>query len=195
MPARPILSILKSSSSVQKFSQQLARPRWELVKPYIKSKSVLDVGLGMGTFAKCMIDDGHTVMGIDVDNTSLYTNITPVIYNGKTIPFKSDTFEVATIICVLHHCPNQEQVIKEVMRVSKKAIIIEDTFRNKIEHALVAIRDSIENWEFYKHQYRSYDGWKKLCQKNGWKIKHIKSWSSWDFGIFYGHQTCFIVEK
>ena len=149
----------------------------------------------MGTFVKCMIDDGFKVTGIDVDNTSLYNDITPIIYDGKKIPLKDNTFDEATIICVLHHCPNQTQVLKEVMRVSKKAIIIEDTYRNKFEHLLIAVRDSIENWEFYKHEYKSNDDWKSLCNNNGWRVKHIKSWSSWDFGILYGYQTCFIVER
>ena len=124
MPARPILSILKKYPFVVEVSKRLALPRWKLIKPLLKSKKILDVGLGMGTFVKCMIDDGFKVTGIDVDNTSLYNDITPIIYDGKKIPLKDNTFDEATIICVLHHCPNQTQVLKEVMRVSKKAIII-----------------------------------------------------------------------
>ncbi len=195
MPARPFLLALKSHPLLIEVSKKLALPRWELIKPLVKSQKILDVGLGMGTFAKCMIDDGINVVGIDVDDTSLYKDIVPVIYEGKRIPFKDNSFKESTIICVLHHCPNQIQVLQEVMRVSSRAIIIEDTYRNEFEHVLIAIRDSIENWEFYKHKYRSYTEWKSLCTKHGWKVRHIKSWSSWDFGLLYGHQTCFTVER
>jgi len=195
MPACPILRLLKSYPFVLDISKRLAFPRWQLVKSHVKSRKILDVGLGMGTFAKCMLDDGFNVTGIDIDNTSLYNEIKPIIYDGKKIPLKDNSFDNATIICVLHHCSNQIQVLKEVMRVSKKAIIIEDTYRDNLEHILIAIRDSIENWEFYKHEYRTYKDWKSTCESYGWKVRHIKSWSNWDFGIFYGHQTCFTVEK
>jgi len=149
----------------------------------------------MGSLAKCMLDDGYHVVGLDVDNTSLWKEIQPVIYDGKIIPFKNNVFDNTTVICVLHHCQKQEQLLNEIMRVSKRAIVIEDTYRNQLEHIAIAIRDSIENWEFYKHTYRSYPEWKKLCENNGWKVKHVKSWSSWDFGVLYGHQTCFVIEQ
>lgn len=195
MPARPILRLLKSSNFLLEASKKFSIPRWKIIRKHLIGKSVLDFGLGMGSLAKCMVDDGYKVSGLDVDNTSLWQEIQPVLYDGKIIPFKDNIFDNATVICVLHHCQNQEAVLNEIMRVSKRAIVIEDTYRNPAEHIAIAIRDSIENWEFYKHTYRSYDDWKTLCESHGWKVKHVRSWSSWDFGIFYGHQTCFIIEK
>jgi len=195
MPARPILNLLKSTNFALNASKKFAFPRWKIIKNHIVGNKILDFGLGMGSLAKCMLDDGYKVTGLDVDNTSLWQDIQPVIYDGKKIPYSNDTFDNTTVICVLHHCQNQEKLLNEIMRVSKRAIVIEDTFRNQIEHISIAIRDSIENWEFYHHKYRSYPEWKSLCNNNGWKVKHIKSWSSWDFGILYGHQTCFVIEK
>ncbi|PIW07460.1 hypothetical protein COW38_02755 [Candidatus Collierbacteria bacterium CG17_big_fil_post_rev_8_21_14_2_50_45_7] len=195
MPARPILNLFKSSKYILKASLKFSTPRWKIVKSNLVGRNVLDFGLGMGSFAKCMLDDGYHVVGLDVDNTSLWKEIQPVIYDGKIIPFKNNVFDNTTVICVLHHCQKQEQLLNEIMRVSKRAIVIEDTYRNQLEHIAIAIRDSIENWEFYKHTYRSYPEWKKLCENNGWKVKHVKSWSSWDFGVLYGHQTCFVIEQ
>jgi len=195
MPARPILSLLQSTNFVLNTSKKFAIPRWKIIRQHIIGKKILDFGLGMGSLAKCMLDDGYNVIGLDVDNTSLWKDIQPVIYDGKKIPFRDDSFDNTTVICVLHHCQNQEKILKEIMRVSKRAVVIEDTYRNQLEHIAISIRDSIENWEFYKHTYRSYPNWEKLCETNGWKVKHVKSWSSWDFGILYGHQTCFVIEK
>lgn len=195
MPARPVLNLFKSSKFVLRASKQFAYPRWKIIKKNIVGTKILDFGLGMGSLAKCMIDDGYKVTGLDVDNTSLWKEIQPVLYDGKTIPFKANSFDNSTVICVLHHCQNQNEVLKEIMRVSKRAIVIEDTYRNSLEHLAIALRDSIENWEFYKHTYRPYNEWKALCEDNGWKVKHVRSWSSWDFGILYGYQTCFIIEK
>lgn len=195
MPARPILNLLKSSNLAQKFSKNFAAKRWAIIQGQIKGPKILDFGLGMGSLAKHMIENGFLVTGLDVDNTSLWNDIQPVIYNGTTIPFANQQFDCATVICVLHHCQNQQDKLKEIMRVSKRAVVIEDTYRNSFEHFAIAVRDSLENWEFYPHTYRSYAEWRDLCLANGWKVRHVKSWSSWDFGILYGHQTCFVIEK
>ncbi len=194
MPARPFLNLIKTFNFTINASLKFATPRWKIIKRNLIDKNVLDFGLGMGSLAKCMKNDGYSVTGLDIDNTSLWKDVQPVIYDGINIPFKDNQFDNSTVVCVLHHCQNQNKVLKEIMRVSKRVIVIEDTFRNPIEHLAIAVRDSIENWEFYKHIYRSYPEWKKLCETNGWRVRHIKSWSSWDFGILYGHQTCFVIE-
>lgn len=203
MPARPLISITRKNTLASKLALQLlkwssqyfANPRLLLIKDYILGTRVLEVGLGMGTLAYNMSRAGYKVAGIDVDNTSLYKEFQPIIYNGFEFPLKNNSFDTVTIVCVLHHCKDQLAVLRESMRVGKRVIVIEDTYRNRIEHFFVAFRDSFENWEWYKHQYRSYDSWKKICNNEGWKVKHIKSWSSVDFGILYGHQTLFIIDK
>ncbi len=203
MPARPIIALTKSNSKlskifldfVKKSSQYFARPRFLMIKNHLKGKRILDIGLGMGSLAMNMKNDGYKVVGVDVDNTSLYQEIAPVIYDGKVMPFKNSDFDTATIICVLHHCSDQVQVLREAMRVAKRTVVIEDTHRNKFERNLVSFRDSFENWEWYYHNYRSYLEWKNLCDKEGWKVRHIKSWSSFDFGFLYGRQTLFVIDK
>jgi len=93
MPARPILNLFKSSKYILKASLKFSTPRWKIVKSNLVGRNVLDFGLGMGSFAKCMLDDGYHVVGLDVDNTSLWKEIQPVIYDGKIIPFKNNVFD------------------------------------------------------------------------------------------------------
>lgn len=199
MPAKPLINWGKENLHrlmlLQSFSQYFAKRRTALIAPHIKGKKVLDIGLGMGTLSVNLRNLGYLVVGVDVDDTSLYPDLKPIIYDGYDMPFGNNQFDTSICICVLHHCKDQEMVLREAMRVSKRLIVIEDTFRNKIEHLLVAVRDSIENWEFYYHQYRSYEEWKTLCTSNGWKVKYIKSWSSLDFGFLYGRQSMFTIEK
>lgn len=203
MPARPLIFIARKNNVISlvmsRFlkwsSKYFASPRLLLIKEYILGNRVLEVGLGMGTLAHGMQLAGYDVKGLDVDNTSLYKELQPIIYNGFKFPLKSNSIDTVTIVCVLHHCKDQLAVLRESMRVGKRIIVIEDTYRNRIEHLLIAFRDSFENWEWYKHQYRSYDDWKNICNNEGWKVQHIKSWSSFDFGILYGYQTLFIVDK
>lgn len=203
MPARPIIKASRRKGILAKLllyaarlgSQIFATPRYELIRDEIKGVKILDVGLGMGTLARLMMRGGYMVTGIDVDNTSLYPEIRPVLYDGKKMPFRRKEFDTATIICVLHHCSDQVQVLSEAVRVAKKVIVIEDTYRNRLERIFISLRDQIENWEFYPHEYRSWNEWRALCIDMGWKVKQIRSWSSWDFGILYGRQTLFTVEE
>ncbi len=44
-----------------------------------------------------LISDGYDVVSLDVENMSL-TDVEPVIYDGKKIPFKDDSFDVALVL-------------------------------------------------------------------------------------------------
>lgn len=199
MPARPLINFAKRSNlikmTIATLSQYFANPRWEMIKQHCRGRKVLDIGLGMGTLAKNMMRDGYFVTGLDVDNTSLYEDIQPTIYDGLKMPFRNHSFDTATLVCVLHHCVNQSMVLREAMRVADRVVVVEDTYRNGFERKLVGFRDCIENWEFYEHGYRTYEEWEKLCKQNGWKTKLVRSWSSWDFGFLYGRQILFVIDK
>lgn len=195
MPAKPLVKILKSSSFLEKVSRHFAKPRWELIRSHLVGRKVLEFGLGMGTLAKFAQEAGFHVTGVDVDNSSLHASVQPVIYDGKHLPFADNSFDSATVVCVLHHIKNNLHSLREIMRVSKRAIVIEDTFRNEVEYHLVSFRDSLENLEFQEHYYRKYQDWHETCVKEGWQVSHIKSWSSLDYGLLYGRQSCFIIDQ
>lgn len=197
MPARPILKSLKRfglGRFIESHARNLAKPRAELILKEVVGRRVLEVGMGMGVLAQILEESGKEVVGLDVDDTRLDPRSKPVLYEGKLMPFEDKQFDCAMIVCVLHHCDDQETVLGEAMRVAKRVIVIEDTYRNWLERKLIAWRDSVENWEFYPHLYHSWGEWRELCRGHGWRVRHVKSWSNWDFGVLYGHQTCFVLD-
>jgi 2-polyprenyl-3-methyl-5-hydroxy-6-metoxy-1,4-benzoquinol methylase len=93
------------------------------IKRYIpKFTNVLDFGAGrceLGAYLK----NRNYVTSVDI-----YKGCEDaVVYDGHTLPFADDAFDVVVCMFVLHHIPHHRQIIQELKRVcAKRIIIIED---------------------------------------------------------------------
>ncbi|MDH5533716.1 MAG: class I SAM-dependent methyltransferase [Candidatus Pacebacteria bacterium] len=176
-----------------------AKESYDHIKPFIKkSDRILDVGLGAGTLASYLKNKRYNVSSVDVVNLSLYKDVQPTIYNGKKLPYKDNEFDVALIISVLHHCGRKKEnftVLKEAMRVSKKVVLIEDSYRNEFERKIVSAVDQVANWEFWRHKYLTNREWFAFINKNNWRAKFAKQYTQTAFGIMYTHYCLFVLEK
>ncbi len=110
---------------------------------YIKVNSrVLDFGCGGGWVGSRLEEKKKIrLMGVDVlDN--IKTNIKFRQYDGNKIPFNNKSFEVVYAVYVFHHIKEQEQLLRESIRVAKKRLIIfEDVYSNWLELQLVKMFD------------------------------------------------------
>src|SRR5687767_8778548 len=87
---------------------------------------VLDVGAGNCILCQELGRRGYDVVPVDLQNLSFVDEIVPVAYDGTTLPFGDDSFDVALVITVLHHAPDPNAVLAEVRRVAKRIIVIEE---------------------------------------------------------------------
>jgi len=141
------------------------------MEPYLKdSKTILDIGVGMGMMYKIFSSRGYQVQGVDVTDLSIYPDVRPTIYNGYRLDFPNKNFDAAVLDRVLHHCgKNQEAVLCEALRVAKRVFIIEDVYRNLLEKLIVGFNDSTANWEWRGHRYRDVEtgdrraGWNRCA--------------------------------
>jgi SAM-dependent methyltransferase len=104
---------------------QLQRIReYELISvlPHLpKGCSILEIGAGTGRLAKLLSEKGYSVQAIDV-KTSQHSRhrIWPVtIYDGRTIPFQNNTFDIVFSSNVLEHIPHVNAFQSEIKRVLK----------------------------------------------------------------------------
>jgi ubiquinone/menaquinone biosynthesis C-methylase UbiE len=143
-------------------------------KKYLKrGDKILDFGSGSCNVVEILRDDGFDVTPVDIVNMSFVKGIKPVIYDGKKLPFKNNQFDVGLILVVLHHIADPEAAIREVSRVCKKVIIIEEVYENLIRNYATFIWDSVVNIEFigHPHSNKTDEAWKETFKIIGLKLK------------------------
>ena len=93
---------------------------------------VLKVGYGLG-FASYFIklfNKDISSLDIVVNPDSLNGNEVKT-YDGKTIPFLENVFDIVICTYTLHHAESPEALFEELCRVSKsKVIVVEETYKN-----------------------------------------------------------------
>lgn len=92
---------------------------------------VLDIGCGSGTLAKRIMElrPDVSIEGIDV-LVRPATEIPVTRYDGDTIPWPDDHFDIALFVDVLHHTEAPGRCLAEAKRVSRNGIVIKDHFRD-----------------------------------------------------------------
>ena len=105
-----------------------------MLKP-LSIKSVLDVGCGTGRGVEQLRRDDPSlkVFGIDPVEALLKRAVakgTPAaaLIKGDAcfLPFPDRSFDATVTLGVLHHVPRPEPVVRELMRVARKAVFISD---------------------------------------------------------------------
>lgn len=103
---------------------------------YLGVKSVLDVGAGTGRILKHAMNNYPDlfIMGIEPVKELREIAYREGVSRGKLIeadamalPFTDDSFDVVCIYAVLHHIRCPDVVVKEMLRVARKAIFISDS--------------------------------------------------------------------
>ncbi len=79
---------------------------------------VLDVGTGTGRIARCLVESGADVVGLDISSAMLRTvEIPNVVGSAFDLPFSDDTFENACAIWLLLHFEQWDDILAEMIRV------------------------------------------------------------------------------
>jgi len=158
--------------------RQRAQTKLKLFGDFILPHSkIIDIGCGSGQFSSILRLLNHQVTAVDVVNKTNADDIKPIIYDGKTLPFKDLSFDISMLITVLHHCPQPEVVFKEAVRVSNdKIFILEDVYNNWLMKRLTWFMDSVMNWEFrgHPHSNKSEEAWEALFKSHQLKLIHKK---------------------
>lgn len=99
--------------------------------------SVLDVGCGTGRAMKYLSERGIDAWGLEPVPELIGEAISKhgldvhsfVCGTGENLPFAAQSFDAVCEFGMLHHVPDSEKVVKEMMRVARKAIFISDSNR------------------------------------------------------------------
>ncbi|MHA1599581.1 MAG: class I SAM-dependent methyltransferase [Alphaproteobacteria bacterium] len=95
--------------------------------------SVLDVGCGDGSIDRLVGEfrPDVAITGIDVMiRPTTQTHVRP--FDGKTIPYDDNSFDVVMFVDVLHHTDDPEILLREARRVARQSVVLKDHTRDGI---------------------------------------------------------------
>lgn len=97
--------------------------------------SVLDIGCGDGNISKLVFDKANLskIHGLELSvRDKSYIDID--VFDGKNIPFSSNSFDYVMFVDVLHHTNDQLILLNEAKRLCRQGLIIKDrshSFKNR----------------------------------------------------------------
>jgi len=173
------MSLLKKNNVIKdfifnNFSKKWALGKYNRIKKFLdKDDLLLDLGAGKCALSWKLKQEGYNTTPVDVQNLSFTSQIDPIIYDGKNLPFADNSFDKVLLLTVLHHIPEPEIVIREALRVADELIIIEDVYTNQLHKYLTFFTDSLFNFEFigHPHSNKTENEWEKLFKDLKLKIK------------------------
>ena len=193
-----ILRFINQSSFLKKLYFSHLGLKWvaRKIKPFDsffqKEKSILDIGSGNCLVAYTLRQKGFQVTPLDIDQLSYSDKITPVVYDGKTIPFDDQAFDQALILTVLHHTEKPEDVLIEAKRVAKQLLIIEDIYKNPFQKKITLLMDQFVNLGYSPCPKTNKDdqGWKDTFEQLDLKLIH----ASYKRVLIFFRQAYYVVE-
>jgi SAM-dependent methyltransferase len=91
------------------------------------NSKVLDVGCGDGRLSRLIADKRPdiSICGIDVQQRE-DSAMRVETFDGKSIPYGEDSFDVVMFVDVLHHAEEPMTLLREAARVARQAILVKD---------------------------------------------------------------------
>jgi SAM-dependent methyltransferase len=141
------------------------------------ARSMLDIGASDGRVAARVAG----MLGIvDVHGADVQLQPDPAIpvveYDGRSLPFDDDRFDLVTIVDVLHHADDPTAVVRDALRVLTPggAIVVKDHLRlgawsNMVLYAM----DTASNFGVHTRaggRYLSVDEWVRVANDAGGRI-------------------------
>ena len=157
-------------------------------------QNILDVGAGNCDFGLFLKHQGHQVKAIDVVNKCKHQDFDFRIFDGKNIPFHENEFDTSISFFVLHHTNNQEQLLKEMMRVTSKHIIIgEDIICNQLDRLLGKIHLNTAPWAKGDNSFRTNDGWLALFSKLHLSVVATEVIKRWEYPVYPVQRIIYVL--
>jgi len=170
--------------------------RLNRITPHLEPEDkILDLGCGECCITRALELKGYQTTGIDIVDAGSCSQ--PAVYDGEKIPFDDKSFDVSVCAFVLHHASNYRTLVQELVRVTKRLIIIfEDTPENKMDRYFNKLHSG-SDWGSCKECFLTRDEWLTIFDEHG-----VVEWESiplmeFPFAgrpwIYPVHKTCFRI--
>lgn len=136
----------------------------------------LDFGSGDGWFAQHVVERGwvREVVPVDVQRRE-GAHVEPLLYDGRTLPFEDRAFPLVYSIDVLHHAPDPESALVEVLRCTGEYLLLKDhTYRSKAGYLTLCALDELGNRRFgipSRYRYQREWSWLPVMASAGFVLQ------------------------
>ncbi len=126
------------------------------VSPFFYGESLLDCGCGNGEDVRIYLNYFKRIHGMDIEehpDWKLYSNesVSFSIGDAQKLDFESNSFDTVMEKDMLHHVPSPADALKEMIRISKKRIIIIEA--NRYNPLLYINMTLIRNHQHFTQKY------------------------------------------
>lgn len=142
---------------------------WTLVRPLLEGVGpfdrALDFGSGDGWFTAQARNSGvaREVVPVDVQRRRSVL-VEPVLFDGVRLPFDDRAFDLAFAVDVLHHCPDPEASLGDLLRCTGRYLLLKDhTYATQSGRFALMLLDELGNRRFgVPSRYRYQQRWEWL---------------------------------
>ena len=182
-PVRPNLLVagIRRNRRLRRLVYRLGRARARVIVDWIapcleEAPRIVDIGAGTGNVTQVLRRRGWEVTPLDVEDLTFVDGMVPVLYDGGTIPFGPDSFDVALISTVLHHVRDQTAILAEAARVAPRVVVVEDVYDGLASRYFTWAMDSLLTLEFrgHPHSNRTDAEWRALFVEMGLELRTAK---------------------
>lgn len=117
---------------------------FDLIEPYVRQKTVLEVGCGTGLILQRSADVAERAVGIDISPGMLEKahdrGLEVAVADVTNLPFDDNTFDVVYSMKVLAHVQEIDKALVEMTRVTKRGGVMILEFYNKFSARYLAKR-------------------------------------------------------
>lgn len=143
---------------------ELARP---ILNWFTPGQEMLDFGCGIGHLGYYISQKAdQKLISLDVRKYPLsHPSIDPVLFDGRKIPYPDNAFDTTFVAYTLHHTISAKEVLQEIIRVTKRKVIISEDFLKTRKHIPIEVAKDILSNFFFAHitmQYRTVEEWEKM---------------------------------
>lgn len=141
---RTAYSLLEKAGILPGFTRltsDRAQTMAETVRPYLKGKTILDLGCGPGKVSELLSRDGYEVSLADVYKNDYVTEKLSslsftLLEQDAPLPFPDASFDNVLVFAMLHHTTNPISLLREIYRILKpsgRLHLIETVFGIEIQ--------------------------------------------------------------
>jgi SAM-dependent methyltransferase len=185
---------------LQAFLRSYARGQAAAVAPFAVGACVLDLGAGEGYVAPALtVLRGGWACSCDVGSFRRARG-PYVVYDSAHLPFADGAFDTTLILLALHHCDDPEGVLDEVLRVTRRRLIVmESVFRTRLDRFWLDLLDGRLNARRHggamnpPRAFRTLDGWRALFISRGLRVSETQWLGSWWERLVH-HPALFVLD-